>query len=183
MKDLFLSESKHMNKLKFEELFKQSITESGIKPPKNVVTDGEFHRFSTNDKTGDKAGWYVLKDLGFVVIGSFGCFRSGIKDNWKSVDKTNLSKEQIQNLKKQQKQAHELAESKKLEEQKQASAKAERIWKEADPANLRHPYLVKKGLKQSNIKQSKRDDLDASCALKRRRGQAVVSAAHLSRWQ
>ena len=160
MKDLFLSESKHMNKLKFEELFKQSITESGIKPPKNVVTDGEFHRFSTNDKTGDKAGWYVLKDLGFVVMGSFGCFRSGVKGNWKSVDKTNLSKEQIQNLKKQQKQAHELAESKKLEEQKQASAKAERIWKEADPANLRHPYLVKKGLKQSNIKQSKRDDLD-----------------------
>ena len=99
-----------MKKNRFEDQFLQSIFELGIKPPKNVVTDGEFHRFSTNDKSGDKAGWYVLKDLGFVVIGSFGCFRSGIKGSWKSVDKTNLSKEQIQNLQKQQKKVHELAE-------------------------------------------------------------------------
>ena len=127
MKDLFLSESKHMNKLKFEDQFLQSITDSGIKPPKNVVADGEFQRFSTNDKSGDKAGWYVLKDLGFVVIGSFGCFRSGVKGNWKSVDKTNFSKEQIQNLQKQQKKSHELAESEKLEEQKLAAADAEKI--------------------------------------------------------
>ena len=128
-----------MNKYRFEDQFLQSITESGIKPPDNFAADGEIHRFSTNNKAGDKAGWCVLKDLGFVVIGSFGCFRSGVKGNWKSVDKTNLSKEQIQNLKKQQKQAHKLAESKKLEEQKQASVKAERIWKEAEPANLDIP--------------------------------------------
>ena len=45
-------------------------------------------------------------------------------------------------------------ERKKLEEQKQVSADAERIWKDSEPANLSHTYLVKKGLKQSNIKQS-----------------------------
>ena len=149
-----------MNKIKLKDQFLQRISETGIKPPDNVADDGQIHRFSTNNKTGDKAGWYVLTNLGFVVIGSFGCFRSGVKGNWKSVDKTNLSKEQIQNLQKQQKKAHELAESKRLEEQKLASADAEIIWKDAEPANLSHPYLVEKGLKQANIKQSKRDGLD-----------------------
>ena len=121
-----------MNMKNFHDDFKKKIYSSGIRPPNNVVADGEIHRFPSNDNIGDKAGWYVLKDLGFVVIGSFGCFRSGVKGNWKSIDKTNLSKEQIQNLQKQQKKAHELAESKKLEEQKLAAADAERIWKDAE---------------------------------------------------
>ena len=81
-----------MNIKNFHDDFKKKIDSSGIRPPNNVVADGEIHRFPTNDNIGDKAGWYVLKDLGFVVIGSFGCFRSGVKGNWKSVDKTNLSK-------------------------------------------------------------------------------------------
>ena len=137
-----------MNIKNFHDDFKKKIDSSGIRPPNSVVADGEIHRFPTNDNIGDKAGWYVLKDLGFVVIGSFRA--SGrVKGNWKSVDKTNLSKEQIQNLQKQQKQAHELAESKRFEEQKLASADAERIWKDAEPANLSHPYPRKKVLNKA----------------------------------
>ena len=109
-----------MNKYRFEDQFLQSITESGIKPPDNFAADGEIHRFSTNNKVGDKAGWYVLKDLGFVVIGSFGCFRSGVKGNWKSVDKTNLSKEQIQKSKNSKRKLMNLK-NQKLEEQKKAA--------------------------------------------------------------
>ncbi len=56
-----------MNKYKFEDQFHQSITESGIKPPENFAADGENHRFSTNNKAGDKAGWYVLKDEKMII--------------------------------------------------------------------------------------------------------------------
>ena len=49
--------------------FLRAISTAGIKPPQNVVIDGQIHRFSTNDKIGDNAGWYVLKNHGDFTFG------------------------------------------------------------------------------------------------------------------
>ena len=39
--------------------FQQAVIEAGITPPQSVEIDGHFHRFSTNGKTADNAGWYI----------------------------------------------------------------------------------------------------------------------------
>jgi len=42
--------------------FKESMLKAGLKPPSKIFSDGKFHRFSTNGKPNDDAGWYVLND-------------------------------------------------------------------------------------------------------------------------
>lgn len=40
-----------------------------------------MHRFSTNGKRGDVAGWYVMHDDG-IPAGAFGCWRMGLHQTW-----------------------------------------------------------------------------------------------------
>ena len=71
--------------------FLRAISTAGIKPPQNVVIDGQIHRFSTNDKIGDNAGWYVLKNHGDFTFGAFGDWRTGIQEKWTSIDEFQMS--------------------------------------------------------------------------------------------
>ena len=70
----------------FEMDFIQAIKNAGLPPPLNILKDAQFHRFPTNDKINDDAGWYILKETPTgIMLGAFGCFRSGIKGNWSNV--------------------------------------------------------------------------------------------------
>ena len=71
--------------------FLRAISIAGIKPPQNAVIDGQIHRFSTNDKIGDNAGWYVLKNHGDFTFGAFGDWRTGIQGKWSSKDESQMS--------------------------------------------------------------------------------------------
>jgi putative DNA primase/helicase len=64
------------------EEFRQAIITCNFSPPKFLIADGEFQRFSTNGKHSDTAGWYVL-DLSGYPNGAFGCWRSGVAHHWK----------------------------------------------------------------------------------------------------
>ena len=98
--------------------FQQSMEETGIKPPDLVVIDGQYHRFPTNGKTGDTAGWYVLNDLGSVVAGAFGCWRSGVTGTWSSINEETLDKQQLHRVLDEIKRAQKLADQKKIEQHK-----------------------------------------------------------------
>ena len=52
--------------------------------PPEPLKEGEFQRFSTNNKTGDKAGWYLLKNEGGILFGFAGDWRTGKKVHWSS---------------------------------------------------------------------------------------------------
>ena len=43
--------------------FRNAMHERGLVPPTELVADGKFHRFSTNGKPFDDAGWYNLASL------------------------------------------------------------------------------------------------------------------------
>ncbi len=58
--------------------FVQAIAAAGLTPPPEIVADGRLHRFASNGNASDAAGYYTLHD-GEIPVGSFGCFRSGIK--------------------------------------------------------------------------------------------------------
>lgn len=61
--------------------FAAAMSAAGIAPPDTIVADGKLHRFSTNGKRGDTAGWYYL-DLSHRAHGAFGCWRSGQRGQW-----------------------------------------------------------------------------------------------------
>ena len=44
------------------ENFREKMIGAGFNPPFEIKADGNFHRFSTNGKPGDDAGWYVLNE-------------------------------------------------------------------------------------------------------------------------
>ena len=61
--------------------FRSAIAGVGLTPPDTIEADGEVHRFASNGKRGDDAGWYVLHGDG-LPAGTFGCWRLGISENW-----------------------------------------------------------------------------------------------------
>ena len=65
------------------EEFRDAIRSAGLEPPGVIDADGKLHRFSSNGKRGDDAGWYILYDDG-VPAGCFGDWRTGIKQSWRA---------------------------------------------------------------------------------------------------
>ena len=65
------------------EQFRDAICAAGLTPPKAIEADGELHRFSSNGKRGDLAGWYVLHGDG-IPAGVFGDWRSGLSETWRA---------------------------------------------------------------------------------------------------
>ena len=66
---------------------------AGFNPPIEIKADAKFHRFSTNGKPNDDAGWYVLNEYP-IAVGSFGCWRSGLTDSWSAVEERSMSQEE-----------------------------------------------------------------------------------------
>lgn len=57
-----------------------------------VIEPGRFHRFPTNDRRGDAAGWCKLfPDL---RGGVFGCHRAGISETWSAIDRATMTTQQ-----------------------------------------------------------------------------------------
>ena len=70
--------------------FRSEILKAGLSSPNEIIDDGRIHRFSSNGKTTDNVGWYVLFTDG-IAAGAFGCWREDVKINWCSVDKATLT--------------------------------------------------------------------------------------------
>jgi phage/plasmid primase-like uncharacterized protein len=127
---------------------RDAIEQSGITPPKDIVLDGKMHRFNsgTKGKAGhDKSGWYIAYGDG-VPAGRFGCWRAGMEMTWRAdVGRKLTPSEEMANVRRmsEAKAARdiELAKSREV-----ASNTVEKIWSEAAPANVEHPYLSRKGI-------------------------------------
>ena len=147
-----------MNTLKSD--FLRAISTAGIKPPQDVAIDGHIHRFSTNDKIGDNAGWYVLKNHGDFTFGAFGDWRTGIQGKWSSKDESQMSEVEKDEMWKEIRRIKKSNEEDRLQKQKKVAEKAERIWESAELAESDHPYLVRKGVKSYGLKKVEYDGLE-----------------------
>jgi len=59
------------------------------------IEPGQLHRFPTNDRRSDTAGWCIL--FADLRAGAYGCHRRGIRKNWKAiVDQFESSKRRIE---------------------------------------------------------------------------------------
>lgn len=128
-----------------EDQLKEAIANADLTVPEDIRMDGQIHRFSTNGKTGDSAGWYVVYPDG-IPAGRFGCWRDGVEVTWRAQTDRELSAaEQMQVTRK-------IADAKKRREEEQkrtherAADTVEKIWQNSGAASSDHPYLVKKGV-------------------------------------
>lgn len=136
-----------------EQAFQSAIAVAGLTPPDTIIADGKIHRFSTNGKLGDDAGWYILH-VDNIPAGIFGNWREGRTETWCSVERNAQTPQQQKahaELLKSMALARELS---KNEENDSAAVVAEAIWAVAKPVEdaTSHGYLVKKGIQPHGAK-------------------------------
>jgi len=128
------------------ELFRKAIQGAGIEPPDVIEADGRLHRFSTNGKRSDDAGWYVLHDDG-IPAGAFGCWRSGISETWcADIGRSRTPAEDAAHWARVEAMRRE-RETEEMQRRGEAREKAAAIWKAAHRAPEDHPYLKARSIK------------------------------------
>ena len=137
--------------------FRLEIQKAGLIPPPDIQADGEFHRFSTNGRPNDDAGWYILNRHP-ILAGAFGCWRSGLKQPWSAVEVKGMTKTERKQYQETMERIHVLNQQKRAEAQSKAAGSAKRIWDNAQEASVDHPYLKIKQISPIGLKQ-KEDQL------------------------
>ena len=126
--------------------FLDTIRSSGLAPPPEIIADGKIHRFSSNGRLGDSAGWYVLHGDG-IPAGSFGDWRTGITESWRAdVGRALTPQEEAEHRAK----VETMRRQRDTEEARcraEAKKKAAVIWQESQAEPENHPYLRAKGIK------------------------------------
>jgi putative DNA primase/helicase len=137
--------------------FRDAIARAGLTPPDAIEPDGELHRFASNGKRNDDAGWYVYHADG-VAAGSFGDWRTGLAQTWRANIGRKLAPIEAAELTRRVAAAKAKREADEVNRHAEARARAAATWQAAKAASAEHPYLRAKGVKPHGIRQSG-DDL------------------------
>ncbi|EII3115730.1 hypothetical protein HJ076_17490 [Vibrio parahaemolyticus] len=121
--------------------FIMAIANTGLTPPKEIINDGLIHRFSSNGKTHDTAGYYAFYSHpnGFNA-GFFGCWRTGVYSTWSSKHDSTLTQEERAIVEHCQSEAKNTREKMYTDRAQYASD----IWKNAIHTLESHTYLTGK---------------------------------------
>ena len=138
----------------------EAFERAGMSFPDKDMAPGSLIRFSTNDKTGDTAGFCKVFPDGVGAV--FGCNRADTKFTWQMRD-SNAPKptnEERQATRLKSHQARQQSDADIAKQHASAAATAVRIWNEAtdiDPANgyvtrkMITPYYARQDLDQSIV--------------------------------
>jgi putative DNA primase/helicase len=124
-----------------------------------IITDGQIHRFKPpGNKTN--SGWYISYPHFEYEAGVVGDWKTGLQENFCSINKSELTLEQKRQYAQQSAKA---ASQRKVEEAKRhMSTKKEvnEIWGKASTKGVgSHPYLINKKVKDFNIRTDTRNNL------------------------
>ncbi len=132
--------------------FRDAIRVAGLTAPEAIEPDGELHRFASNGKSNDDAGWYVFHGDG-IAAGSFGDWRTGLSQTWRANIGRKLSHVEAAALAERAEQARRKRAADEVQRHAEARERAAERWTKAGPADSAHPYLVRKGVKAHGIRQ------------------------------
>ncbi|EPR3147585.1 zincin-like metallopeptidase domain-containing protein [Campylobacter jejuni] len=143
--------------------FKTFLEKAGLNIEGQPIMDGKLHRVSViNDKGREKSGAYV----GFLnghPAGFVQNYKTGIKENWKSVNSIENTKNkeiELQNALERNKALKEQREKELNQAYENTALKLENEYNNARWANSEHPYLKEKGFdKNFYLKQDKNGNL------------------------
>lgn len=117
----------------------------GIEPPAEIIADGRIHRFGTDGKRGDDAGWYALFGDD-IPGGAFGDWRSGVSQTWRANIGRKLSPEEEEAHRRRMEEVRRRREAEEKRRHAEAAEAAKALLDAAtgDPAT--HPYAVRKAV-------------------------------------
>ncbi len=136
------------------EEFRSEILKAGLSSPNEIIDDGRIHRFSSNGKATDNAGWYVLFTDG-IAAGAFGCWREGVNIKWCSVNESNLTLPEKHEFDKKIAEAKKQREHEEERNRTKARNKANHIWTQSTEAPIDHTYLLSKKMQPHGLKLSR----------------------------
>ncbi len=140
------------------EQFRDAIRASGLTPPNVIEADGKLHRFASNGKPNDGAGWYILYGDD-IPAGSFGDWRTGLKQKWRANIGRTLTSSEEEKFRIKIGAMQREREAEETQRHAEAQVKAKKIWEESQPAPDDHPFLKKKGIKSHGVKIDKDSQL------------------------
>jgi phage/plasmid primase-like uncharacterized protein len=133
------------------EQFRTAIRSAGLTPPDVIEPDGKLHRFASNGRRGDDAGWYVLHEDG-IPAGAFGDWRTGELEIWRADIGRKLS---VQEEREYRARLATMRREREIEETKRKAAARERaaaIWQSATAAPDDYAYLIAKSVKPYGLR-------------------------------
>lgn len=138
--------------------FIRAMEIEGIKPTEPVahrLTSGELIRFRCDgDGKGRQNGWAILY-LDGRPAGAFGNYRLGVDRKWKSGDEHQaLTREERDALNREWAEAKAKRHEERARSEREAATESAEMWANASRANPGHPYITKKSLDVSVLKQS-----------------------------
>ncbi|MCM1128786.1 MAG: DUF927 domain-containing protein [Alistipes senegalensis] len=129
----------------------------------HIEADGKIRRFSTSGKKKDDAGWYSATYAGPVLYGSFGDWRTGINEKWRSGNYQALPPEQKKAVNDTIRAAQKATDAGLKAGQAEAAKKARYLYGKFAAAKTSplHPYLARKGVSPSEgIRQGEYKGID-----------------------
>ncbi|MDE2020497.1 MAG: toprim domain-containing protein, partial [Patescibacteria group bacterium] len=155
--------------------FLDAIAEKGITPPDRIEMDGKIHRFSSNGRPDDDAGWYVFHNNA-IPTGSFGDFRTGQAVGvWVANMGRPITPAETAEIRKQQTEANNERAEKDRQLQAEARSKAYRIMRRNTLPGVGHPYLARKNVGAHGL--SVWDDPKVSIGYSRKDGKPILQIA------
>ena len=133
------------------EQFRAAIHSAGLSPPEVIEPDGKLHRFASNGKRSDDAGWYALHDDG-IPAGAFGDWRTGLSETWRADIGRRLTPQEDAAHRARVDAMRREREAEDTQRKVEAREKAAAIWQAARPAPDDHVYLLEKGVKAHGLR-------------------------------
>lgn len=135
------------------EQFRSAIAAAGLTPPEHIHADGKRHRFATNNRRGDVAGWYVLHGDG-IPAGAFGDFRRGFSQSWCSHDRDSLSRGEREAMRLRMALLQASRDEAQAQTWAAASVKNAELWAQCErlvPGDVVHRYMAARGIDLSAL--------------------------------
>ncbi len=131
--------------------FSDAIREAGLTAPDNIEADGKLHRFASNGKPGDDAGWYVAH-LDGIPVGIFGDWRSCQTVKWRADIGRRLTKDEAAEHRAKIIAMRREREAEEKRGHEEAAMQAAKHWEAATPAPDDHGYLTCKDIKAHSLR-------------------------------
>lgn len=125
--------------------FCEAIRQAGLTPPEAIEPDGKLHRFASNGRRGDDAGWYIFH-LDGIPAGAYGYWRSGISETWRADIGRDLTPAELAAHQAKVDAARREREAEDARRKAEAAKQARSVWAAATPLREPHPYLARKGI-------------------------------------
>lgn len=124
--------------------FKIEMSKAGLEINEDLITDGEFHAFTSN---GDREpnSWYVFSTEE-PAAGMYGCWKREISKEWCNKSMLEISQAERDHYFSSMKRAKALANTELDRVQTDCLAWCTDHWEQANDADNSHPYLQQKGI-------------------------------------